>query len=348
MRPICGFVGPLTLFIATLAGGQTAPNQLSMGTITGTVLDQTGAVSSGAKVRLTVNGDLASREVLSGNNGQFSFSGVLSGPFRLAITLTGFSTQVISGNLRAGETYIVPPIVLTVATVTTEVHVGLEPIEVARAEVKEAEHQRLLGIIPNFYVTYHADAVPLTTKLKFELAWRSSVDPFTFAGVGVLAGFQQASDDFSGYGQGASGYAKRLGASYADVLSGTFIGSALLPSLFKQDPRYFYKGTGSIRSRILYAMGSSVICKGDNKRWQPNYSGILGSFVSGGISYLYYPNSDRHGAGVMLQNSLLRIAESSFSGIFQEFIARKLVKRPLARNSTIPKNSVGAPAASNP
>ena len=61
---------------------------------------------------------------------------------------------------------------------------------------------------------------------------------------------------------------------YADLVSGTFIGGAILPSLFKQDPRYFYKGTGSRKSRFFYAIANSVICKGDNGRWQPNYSNI--------------------------------------------------------------------------
>ena len=67
------------------------------------------------------------------------------------------------------------------------------------------------------------------------------------------------------------------------------IGGAILPSLFRQDPRYIYKGTGSIPSRALYAIANSVICRGDNRRWQPSYSGILGGLAAGGISNLYYP-----------------------------------------------------------
>jgi hypothetical protein len=73
------------------------------------------------------------------------------------------------------------------------------------------------------------------------------------------------------------------------------IGSAILPALLKQDPRYFYKGTGTTRSRILYAIANSVMCKGDNGHWQVNYSGILGGAAAGGISNLYYPASDRNG-----------------------------------------------------
>ncbi len=228
-----------------------------------------------------------------------------------------------------------PEIVLAVAAPTTEVRVELTQVEVAQEEIKEQEKQRVLGFIPNFYVTYVPDAAPLTPKQKFELAWRSTIDPFTFVAVGALAGIEQASDDFEGYGQGAEGYAKRYGAGYADVLAGTFIGSAILPSLLKQDPRYFYKGTGSTRSRTLYALANAVICKGDDKRWQPNYSGIVGSFATGGISYLYYPASDRS-AELFLQNSLIRIAESSIAGVFQEFIVRKLTPHLPSRPSDSP------------
>jgi len=296
-----------------------------LGYISGTVIDTSGAVAVGAQVRLTRNGQSAPQDALSGENGQFSFGDVAPGLFQLTITATGFQTQTFSGTLHPGESYIVPELRLAVATVTstTEVRGGLTPIEVATIQLKEEEQQRVLGFIPNFYVTYVPDAAPLSSKQKFQLAWKSVIDPVTFVGVGMVAGFQQASDDFSGYGQGSLGYAKRFGAGYADAVSSTFIGGAILPSLLKQDPRYFYKGTGSIRSRILYALASPVICKGDNARWQPNYSAVLGSFAAGGISYLYYPASDRDPGQLFLQNTLIGLGETSFENVLQEFVVRK-------------------------
>ncbi len=193
----------------------------------------------------------------------------------------------------------------------------------AEAQVKAQEKQRVLGVIPNFYVSYVPDAAPLTSKLKFKLAWKTMIDPVTFALVGASAGVQQAQNDFSGYGQGAQGYAKRFGASYADNATSTFIGSAILPSLLKQDPRYFYKGSGSTGSRILYALANSVICKGDNQRWQPNYSAILGGLASGGISNLYYPAKDR-GAALVFESTLIGTGETAVINLFQEFLVRKL------------------------
>jgi hypothetical protein len=310
----------------TAVAGDNSPAEQPFGFITGTVLDQTGAVAVGAQVQLTQNGYPSSQEVLSGNNGQFMFSHVPPGPFRLTVTAPGFRSQVSSGELGPGQFDLVRPIVLTIARADTEVNVGLPTVEVAEAQIKEQEQQRVLAFVPNFYVTYVTDPVPLDAKQKFELAWKVAADPVTSLGVGALAGFQQAGDALGGYGQGARGYGKRYGAAYGNTLAAIFIGNAILPSLLKQDPRYFYKGTGSTRSRVLYALASSVICKGDNKHWQPNYSQIIGSLAAGGISNLYYAPGDRNGAGVVFQNASIRIAEGSLGGILEEFVLRRFTR----------------------
>jgi hypothetical protein len=192
----------------------------------------------------------------------------------------------------------------------------------AEAQVKEQEKQRIFAVIPNFFVTYLRNPAPLNTKQKFRLAWKTAVDPVTFLGAGVYAGIEQAGDRYPEFGQGAAGYAKRYATGYADAVSGIFIGNAILPSLFKQDPRYFYKGTGTFRSRFLYALASSVICKGDNRRWQPNYSFVLGSIAVGGISTLYLPSN--HGTSYIFQNALIRIGQGSLGGVLQEFIIPRL------------------------
>ncbi len=147
---------------------------------------------------------------------------------------------------------------------------------------------------------------------------------------------EQAENHFSGYGQGAQGYGKRFGAGYADTLTGTFIGAAILPSLLKQDPRYFYKGTGSVESRAMYAIANSVICKGDNGHWQTNYSNILGSLAAGGISNLYYPAQDRDGAGLTFANAAIGLGATAIANLFQEFVVRKFTPRIPNRNPANP------------
>ena len=318
----------------------TSPSQTqtaSTGAVSGTVTDQEGSVAAGANVALSSDNDSSQQETTSGDNGEYSFTNVPPGPFQLTVSAPGFDTKIYSGSVRAGEAVVVPAIALNITAVTAEVNVQLTPVEVAQEQLKEQEQQRVFGFIPNFYVSYVADAAPLIPRQKFQLAWRSSIDPFTIAGAAALAGLQQAGDDYSGYGQGASGYFKRFGASYADIFSATFLGSAIFPSLLKQDPRYFYRGPGS-KSRFLYAAANSVICKGDNKKWQVNYSNILGSFAAGGISYLYYPESERN-VSTIVQNSVVRIAESSLAGIFQEYVLRRFTTTRDKKRTSLSKSS---------
>jgi hypothetical protein len=299
------------------------PEQQIAGTIHGKVVDGVGGVVEGAHVKLSRESDTQSHDAVSDADGQFSFADVAPGRFQLSTSSEGFATQTYSATLHSGENLVVPAIAMVVATASTEVHVSLSRTEEAEAEIKDEERQRVLGMVPNFYVTYNHDAAPLRRKQKFELAWKTTIDPINFGLTAGIAGIQQATNEFGGYGQGAQGYAKRYGASYADLATSTFIGGAILPSLLKQDPRYFYKGTGSIRSRILYALANSVICKGDNGHWQVNYSAMGGGLVAGGISNLYYPAADR-GAELTVENTIIGIGATAATNLLQEFVIRKL------------------------
>jgi len=207
---------------------------------------------------------------------------------------------------------------------TVEVNVTQTREEIAEQQVHVEEEQRLFKVVPNYYVTYLPDASPLTAKQKFQLGWKFTVDPISFVITGVIAGAEQANNSFPGYGQGAQGYGKRYGAAYADFVSGTFFGNMIFPALFKQDPRYFYKGTGSKKARLLYALANAVICKGDNGHWQPNYSSVLGSLAAGGVSNLYYPASNRNGVGLTFTNTAIGLAGSAGSAVAQEFFFRKV------------------------
>jgi hypothetical protein len=309
-----------------LAAQDTAgsPSDQTVGTVSGTIVDQNGNFLLAARVSLSSLGQTEERTQESDGAGHFVFTAVPPGPFQLTINGERFATQQLPGTLHPGEALEMPPISLAIAGTTSEVRVSVTNYELAEEQVKIEETQRVLGVIPNFYVSYRQDALPLRSKQKFELAWKTSVDPVTFAATGAFAGVQQAQNEFSGYGQGAKGYAKRYGASYGDAFIGTMIGGAILPSVFKQDPRYFYKGTGSTRSRILYALANAVICKGDNGHWQIDYSGILGALAAGGISNLYYPASSRNGAGLTFENTLIGIGGSAVANLFQEFLVRKL------------------------
>ncbi|MGA2217234.1 MAG: carboxypeptidase regulatory-like domain-containing protein [Terracidiphilus sp.] len=308
--------------------GQEPPGPVSTGSVQGVVVDREGTVCEGANVELDqagAGGRLV-RTATSDSAGRFSFPNVLPGNFRIAVSSKGFETKVVQGLLHAGETFDAQTIVLPV-TSTSEVTVTATQVEIAAEQVKIEEQQRVLGVIPNFYVSYVRNAAPLTTRQKYDLAWKSSIDPVTFIATGFFAGVEQAENTFSGYGQGAEGYAKRFGANYADGFINTMLGSAVLASWWKQDPRYFYKGTGTIHARALYAIANAVICKGDNGKWQPNYSSIVGGLAAGGVSNLYYPASDRDGVSLTLENALVSTGEGAVENLIQEFIIRKLTPK---------------------
>jgi hypothetical protein len=293
------------------------------GTVLGVVTSTEGEQYEGAVVRLDLKESGKTLTERTNSSGAFTFADVPAGDFQLAVSSEGFNTQIIQGVVHLGESFDAHTIVLPMAAASAFVQVTASDADIAVEQYHLEVHQRVLGMVPNFYVTYVPDAPPLTAREKYSMALRWSADPFTLLSTGALAGIQQAKGSFSGYGQGAQGYAKRFGANYADGFINNLLGGAVLPALFKQDPRYFYKGTGTKRSRVLYAIANSVVCRGDNGRVQFDYSGILGSLASGGISNLYYPAANRNGIGLTVEGTGLGILGSAVGNLFQEFVARR-------------------------
>ena len=293
------------------------------GHITGTVSDVNNDVLSGATVVLEGPSLKDPRKVLSDDNGFFEFVQLDPGTYHITITAEEFadwsSPDLI---LSPGQYLILPASKLLIAKAVTAVNVSDSSVEVATEQVTVEETQRVFGIIPNFYVVYEPNPAPLTTKLKFQLALKTSSDAATVVGIGVLAGINQAGDT-PDYVQGAKGYAQRYGAAAADGFSDIMIGGAILPSLLHQDPRYYYQGTGSNKSRAFHALSSPFVCKGDNGKLQPNYSSIGGDLGSAALSNTYYPESNR-GAGLVFQNFLITTGERMLSTVLQEFVLHRL------------------------
>ena len=199
--------------------------------------------------------------------------------------------------------------------------------------LKQEERQRILGVMPNFNTVESSAGVPsLSPGQKFHLMFKSSIDPFVFVADGFVAGLSQARNTNPGFGQGAEGYFKRFGASYLDTADGNLWGNAILPILFKEDPRYLRLGSGSFTHRFLYSAGTTIWCRRDNGSWGPNYANVLGNFISGGISNAYYPAADR-GFGETVDGALTVTAEGIVGAEFVEFwpdISRHLFKKHYA------------------
>jgi hypothetical protein len=291
--------------------------------VSGVVLDTSGAAVSGASVSLMKMDRSKQQTVTSGANGEFTITKLPPGSYLLIVKAKDFEPFTSAEfALAAQQAYEVPRIALSIATAVTEVTV--RPTEVIAAEqIKAEEKQRLVGIAPNFYTSYIYDAAPLTTKQKFSLASRDTFDPTSFIGIAIGAGIQQANNSFAGYGQGAAGYGKRYGALFANGRSSDFLSHAVFPSLFHQDPRYYYQGTGSVKSRLMHAASFAFVTRSDSGRTVPNYSYLLGDMCSGALSNLYYPTADR-GAGLVFTNAAIGLAGRMGSSILREFFSKRL------------------------
>jgi hypothetical protein len=302
-------------------------------TISGSVLDTDGAEIAGALVTLS---GAAKREMITGDNGEFNFSGLPAGAFVLSVSGPGMGTVLIPEIVvRPNDVRSFPKIVLPIAEADTSVRVFADSEQMAQEDVHLELQQRVFGIVPNFYTSYDWNAPHLWPKQKFQLAFRAVTDPVAFVGAGAVAGMEQATDRFPGYGQGMRGYGKRFTAAYANDAIGRMLGSAILPTVLHQDPRYFYMGSGSFRSRAIYALSAAVICRGDNGRLQPNYSRLLGSFGAGAISNLYYPAGSR-GVSLTLFNGLIETAGHAGTNLLREFVFRGLT-------SNVPTYANGKP-----
>jgi hypothetical protein len=297
---------------------------IAEGTVGGVITDTDGASIPKAHIALENVVTKVSRSVVTDDEGSYSFAGVSPGKYVIRIVAHGFSSwKVENVEVHAGEVISLKTVELGVEALTSAVD-AITMEDLAEQQITAEEHQRILGILPNFFVSYVPHAAPLTKKQKFKLALVVSRDPLTFFTTGVSAGIEQWQGDFAGYGQEFSGYAKRYGAAYADRVDATFLGAAVLPSLLHQDPRYFYMGHGNVVKRALYAISTTVVCKGDNGKRQPNYSNVFGNLGAAGISSLYYPDEAKHDVQVTVVNTLLGVAEGAIGTLFQEFLLKHL------------------------
>jgi len=321
--------GPQTNLVHNLLSSDspTIPSAPDPGAadVNGTVTDVNGDLVPGATVVLDGADASEHRTQVANDSGFFQFGAVKpGGPYHITVTANGFekwSSPPIA--LNAGQFFGVTDIKLKIDAGVSSVTVYSSTEQMAAQQVRLEEQQRVLGFIPNFYVVYDSKhAVPLTTKLKFQMAYKAATEPVSVLGAATLAGMNQ-SGDTPNYRQGAIGYGERFGAAYADGVTDIMFGGAILPSLLHQDPRYFYQGTGSTKSRMLHAMSAPFICRGDNGKNEINFSSMGGDLISGAVSNAYYPESNR-GPSLVFTGFALSTGERVVSTVIQEFIIKKL------------------------
>ena len=261
--------------------------------------------------------------MVSEANGEFDFVKILPGSYLVMVSAKGFAVFTSAEfDLTMQQAYQIPDISLSLAT--TSIEVIVRPTELIAAEqIRAEEKQRLVGVIPNFYTSYVYDAAPLTSKQKFSLALRGTFDPVSILGVGFAAGIEQATNAFAGYGQGAAGYSKRFAAKFVDGRTSDMLTHAVFPSLLHQDPRYYYMGSGSVKTRLWHAVGSAFITRTDSGGTAPNYSYLFGDVSAAALSNLYYPQANR-GVGLVFTNAAVGLAGRIGGNIFREFLSKRL------------------------
>jgi Carboxypeptidase regulatory-like domain len=306
-------------------GGASNPDA---GSVSGTVTDVNGDIVPGVKVTLDGPQPDDRRVTVANDTAAFEFDALKAGiPYCVSIRAEGFlnwkSSPIV---LTPGQHEFLTGVQLLLEGGETSVVVSASQDEIAAQQVRIEEQQRVLGVIPNFYVVYDSkNAAPLSAKLKFQLAMRVSIDPVTVAGIGILAAARQAGDT-PNYVEGARGYGQRFGAEAATGFSDILIGGAVLPSLLHQDPRYFYQGEGTNSSRLRHALFSPFICRGDNGRPQVNFSSLGGDLASSALTETYYPDSNR-GPRLVFGNFAIGTGERMVSAVVQEFVLRRLTPR---------------------
>jgi len=324
MLLLIALAGGLILVAPASARSTEAPNA-GTGSIVGTVVDSTNDTIPNATVALQKSvGDPVT--VVTKDDGSFAFHDVAPGiAYQVTVAAEGLAEWSSSVTVAPGQEKTLTDVTLHILAVQRAVTVTYSSEEVAAQQLKAEEHQRVLGFIPNIYVTYEPHPEPLTTRMKFELAYKDLTHPVFFARTAAWAGVEQAAD-LRNYPQNARGYGDRLGTGLADGVTEGLIGNAVLPSLLHQDPRYFYQGSGTKKSRALHAILAEFICNGDNGKTQPNYSTWGGSLISSTISLAYYPSSDRNAQHVF-RSFGIGLGLHAAGGLVQEFILDKFTSR---------------------
>jgi carboxypeptidase family protein len=320
MRIACGVL--VFLSWSLYATAQAVPRSV----VSGTVVDQIGAAVADAPVTLAADDGRTVLSATTDAQGAFSFPDIATGSYVVRVSLAGFNPFMVAAIVVSADTpsLTLPRIVLTVESFSTSVTVR-STAAVAEEQIKDQEGQRLLGVVPNFYVSYVPDAAPLTSRQKFRLAVHETFDWTAFAGASVAAAVDQSTSAHPGFGEGASGYAKRWAASFADNRTGDLLSHYVFASLLHQDPRYFYRGTGTTQSRLMHALGSAFIARSDRGTTMPNYAYMFGNLAAAALSNTYYPHAER-GPGLVLSNIAIGLAGRAAIAATQEFIGKRLTR----------------------
>jgi hypothetical protein len=155
-------------------------------------------------------------------------------------------------------------------------------------------NDRIFEVLPNYGTVENAQALPaLTSGQKFRLATASVFDWAAYPFNGALAAIAQAKNDPKEWGQGWAAYGKRYGANFADNSIGTYMTTAIFPSLLHEDPRYYQLGKGRFLHRAYHGINRLFVTRTDSGHDRFNFSESIGNAAAAAISNIYHVPSDR-------------------------------------------------------
>lgn len=162
------------------------------------------------------------------------------------------------------------------------------------ADDEGKQPKRILGIFPNYRaVSVGAQLPTLSLREKFWLATQDSFDYSSFLSAGIIAGISQANGSYPEFGSGGKGFGRYYWHAVADQAVGNYMTEAIVPSLTREDPRYYTLGHGGFFKRTGYAVSRLLITRTDSGGRTFNFSEIVGNGAGAGISDTYYPGRER-------------------------------------------------------
>ena len=160
---------------------------------------------------------------------------------------------------------------------------------------------------------------PMTPKEKGWLAVRNVVDPFNAVTILGSSAIAVGSDAHSDYGPGMWGFARYVGVSYTQDLTGEFFGTFLIPSVMHQDPHYHRMPTARIKKRIAHAVYQVAWTQGDNGRGMLNYADLVGFAIDDEIGNLYIPERETN-LPASAERYATGLATAPISNFITEFV----------------------------
>jgi hypothetical protein len=233
--------------------------------------------------------------------------------------LAAISLTLVAGGLRAqsADPPATPP--ANSAPAATAADPPAQPVE----------DKRIFGVLPNNRTTEASlPFQPISAQRKMTIAFRDSFDWPIYLTSAAFASLYQLENQNPSFGQGLSGYAKRLATSWADQTIGNMMTEGVIPAVFHQDPRYFRLGTGSGWHRTWHALTAIVVAPMDSGRRTFNFSEWGGNAFAVAVSNAYYP--DTRDVSDNVQKLVIQCATDAFSNVLKEFWPD--VKRKFRKN----------------